>query len=176
MNLTGAQFVKNKGLEENNFFTRSTDHSTKLFIFSTPTTGISEYITGSGTTTGVNHTIPNSAINDNFVMSTRSTATQATSNTTGVTLNGSSGVITMFANVTAAGGALSGTFTVTNSTVTTASIILLQIVNYSGTYGANGIPDVRVGVVAAGSFDVVVMNAHSANALAGKLKIAFQVS
>ncbi|TIN83093.1 hypothetical protein [Mesorhizobium sp.] len=70
--------------------------------------------------------------------------TQATSRTTGVTLNKTSGAITMF---TAAGSATPASFTVTNSTVAATDTIILNIKS-----GASNTYFYFVTAVAAGSF------------------------
>lgn len=72
--------------------------------------------------------------------------TQATSRTTGVTLNKTSGAITMF---TAAGSATPASFTVTNSTVAATDTIILNIKS-----GATNTYFYFVTAVAAGSFVV----------------------
>ena len=71
--------------------------------------------------------------------------TQATSRTTGVTLNKTTGAITMFS---AAGTTTAATFTVTNSTVAATDVIILN--QKSGT----DLYDLMVTVVAAGSFNL----------------------
>lgn len=71
--------------------------------------------------------------------------TQATSRTTGVTLNKPSGAITMF---TAAGSATAATFTVTNSVVAATDTIILN--QKSGT----NLYIFLVTAVAAGSFSI----------------------
>jgi hypothetical protein len=73
------------------------------------------------------------------------TVTQATSRTTGVTLNKTVGAITLFS---AAGSVTAATFTVTNSTVTATDVIILN--QKSGT----DLYDLMVTAVAAGSFNV----------------------
>jgi hypothetical protein len=73
------------------------------------------------------------------------TVTQATSRTTGVTLNKTSGAITLFS---AAGSATAATFTVTNSTVAETDVIILN--QKSGT----DLYDLMVTAVAAGSFNI----------------------
>jgi hypothetical protein len=73
------------------------------------------------------------------------TVTQATSRTTGVTLNKTAGAITMFS---AAGSATAATFTVTNSTVAATDLIILN--QKSGT----DLYDLMVTAVAAGSFNI----------------------
>jgi hypothetical protein len=73
------------------------------------------------------------------------TVTQATSRTTGVTLNKTTGAITLFS---AAGSATAATFTVTNSTVAATDVIILN--QKSGT----DLYDLMVTAVAAGSFNL----------------------
>ena len=73
------------------------------------------------------------------------TVTQATSRTTGVTLNKTTGAITMFS---AAGSTTAATFTVTNSTVAATDVIILN--QKSGT----DLYDLMVTAVAAGSFNL----------------------
>jgi len=73
------------------------------------------------------------------------TITQATSRTTGVTLNKTTGAITLFS---AAGSATAATFTVTNSTVAATDVIILN--QKSGT----DLYDLMVTAVAAGSFNI----------------------
>jgi len=73
------------------------------------------------------------------------TVTQATSRTTGVTLNKTTGAITMFS---AAGTTTAATFTVTNSTVAATDVIILN--QKSGT----DLYDLMVTAVAAGSFNL----------------------
>ena len=74
------------------------------------------------------------------------TVTQATSRTTGVTLNTPTGDITMFS---AAGSATPAAFTVTNSAVAGSDIIALNIRS-----GASNVYNLVVTTVAAGSFTV----------------------
>ena len=71
--------------------------------------------------------------------------TQLTSRTTGVTLDKTSGAITLFS---AAGSATAATFTVTNSTVAATDVIILN--QKSGT----DLYDLMVTAVAAGSFNI----------------------
>ena len=73
------------------------------------------------------------------------TVTQGTSRTTGVTLNKTTGEITLFS---AAGSATAATFTVTNSTVAATDVIILN--QKSGT----DLYDLMVTAVAAGSFNI----------------------
>lgn len=76
------------------------------------------------------------------------TVTQATSRTTGVTLNKPTGAITLFS---AAGTTTATTFTVTNNTVLATSVILLN--QKSGT----DLYDLMVTAVAAGSFNITFL-------------------
>jgi len=73
------------------------------------------------------------------------TVVQATSRTTGVTLNKTTGAITLFS---AAGSATAATFTVTNSTVAATDVIILN--QKSGT----DLYDLMVTAVTAGSFNI----------------------
>ena len=73
------------------------------------------------------------------------TVTQATSRTTGVTLNKTTGAITLFS---AAGTTTAATFTVTNSTVAATDVIILN--QKSGT----DLYNLMVTAVAAGSFNL----------------------
>jgi len=103
----------------------------------------------------------------------RAATSQTTSFTNGVTINSASGVITTVAATTAAGS--SESFTVTNSTVSTSSVVLASIGDYSGTYDTNGIPLLYVDSISNGSFSIRVYNAGASNALNGTLKIKFIV-
>jgi hypothetical protein len=71
--------------------------------------------------------------------------TQLTSRTTGVTLNKTTGAITLYS---AAGSATAATFTVTNSTVAATDVIILN--QKSGT----DLYDLMITAVAAGSFNI----------------------
>jgi hypothetical protein len=101
------------------------------------------------------------------------TVSQATNINTGVTCNGATGLITTQSASTAARTAETG-FTVTNSAVVAASVVIAQVQQYSGTLFTNGFPQVVVTTVASGSFTVKVVNTDSA-ALSGTMKIAFHV-
>ena len=102
-----------------------------------------------------------------------SSVTQLTSITTGVTLSNTSGIITTVSATTAAASA--SIFTVTNTLVTSASRITVNINDYAGTFATNGLPVVCVDNITSGSFDIVITNMHASNALSGILKIAFVV-
>lgn len=85
------------------------------------------------------------------------TVTQATSNSTGVTLNKTNGQIVMFSGAVNAGS--SAKFTVTNSTVAATDNIIITIAS-GGNHSAGAAPGFVAGVdtVSAGSFAVYVYN------------------
>ena len=103
----------------------------------------------------------------------KGTITQITSLVTPVTVNAGAGVITTVSATTLA--VTSERFTVTNSEVIATSVVSLTLTDYSGTYVTDGIPVITVDNVGAGTFDVVVTNAHATLALAGVLQISFTV-
>jgi len=82
--------------------------------------------------------------------------TQATNRTTGVTINKLSGTITT--NNTSLAAEAAAKFTVTNSTVAIGDVVL--VAQQSGAVGV--MTDVVVVAVAAGSFDISVMNNNPA--------------
>ncbi len=99
----------------------------------------------------------------------KANVTQATSITTGVTANGSAGVITTVSSTLAADA--SATFTLTNSKITADSVVLLQVA-YGGTTAGN--PIVVLDSLAAGSVDIILTNAGTA-ALDATVDIHFMV-
>ena len=101
--------------------------------------------------------------------------TQATSITTGVTLNAVRGIITTVAATAGADGATPNVFTVTNSQVRSGDNVRAYILDYAGTHATNGTPVVQVDNIADGTFDINIANAHGSNALNGILKIGFEV-
>lgn len=111
------------------------------------------------------------SLSSNTMSIDKGTVTQITSVTTGVTVSANAGVITTFSQSAAAGA--SATFAVTNTKVSTTSVVLVSIVNYAGT---TGIPIVRVnGGAGDGTFNVLVRNVHASEALNGVLTISFLV-
>ena len=112
-------------------------------------------------------------LKDGQVKPSHSTVSQATNISTGVTLNYPAGLITT-QSASAAAGAVH-TFAVTNSYVTAASNVRVWVADYSGTFATNGNPNVVVDAIASGTFNIVVINTHGANALSGTLKIGFEV-
>jgi hypothetical protein len=121
-----------------------TSLTTTGFVGSTGTAGIG-YATGAG-----------------------GTVTQATSKTTGVTLNKTSGQITMNGAALAAGAEVA--FTLTNSTIAATDVIILNVQSV-GTAGAYLL---SVGAVAAGSCSITVSNA-SAGSLSQAIVLNFVV-
>jgi len=101
------------------------------------------------------------------------TVTQATSITTGVTLNATQGIITTVSATTA--GLATSTFTLTNNLITATSNIHVYLIDYAGTWQTNGVPYVVGQTRAAGSIAVNISNLHAINALSGVLKIGFQI-
>ena len=103
---------------------------------------------------------------------TKSTVTQITSITTGVTANASAGVITTVALTTAA-GASESPFTVTNSAVLLSSVIGCQV-EYAN--GKTGFPVILIEAVTTGSFKVRIKNITTGvEALNDVIKIHFVV-
>ena len=99
--------------------------------------------------------------------------TQITDATTAVVLNGSFGVIVGITQTLAADAMIS--FTLTNSYIQAGSVVLVNVVGYSGTYnGTAGFPVVSVGTVANGSCLIQLFNPDAAS-LVGIVTFAFQV-
>lgn len=107
----------------------------------------------------------------NYINGTLGTVTQGTNITTAVTTNATKGVITTVSLTTAA-STVAGPFTVTNSKVTAASVVKVQV-EYAT--GKTGFPVALIEAVAAGSFKVRLLNAHTSGALNDVVKIHFQV-
>lgn len=115
---------------------------------------------------------PNNRVGN--VYSSAPTVTQATSISTGVTINGTQGVITMFAGTILA--LANATFAVTNSSVTANSAINADVAGFAGVTNTNGVPYAFATGVAAGTFNVVVCNLHATQATgANSIKIYFNV-
>lgn len=95
--------------------------------------------------------------------------TQATSITTGVTVNALAGVITTVSQTVAAGA--EAEFTVTNSEVAATDVVVACI----KTHTSAGTFDVSVSAVAAGSFKLRLTNLHASTAGDNVLVINFLV-
>jgi hypothetical protein len=117
-------------------------------VLGTPTSGNISNCTGSPTLTSLTATgaiVSAGTAGVGYATGAGGTVTQATSRTTGVTLNKTTGSITL---VSAAGSGTAATFTVTNSTVAATDVIILN--QKSGT----DLYDLMVTAVAAGSFNI----------------------
>lgn len=99
----------------------------------------------------------------------KATVTQLTSNTTGVTINSNAGIITTVSSTLATGA--SASFTVTDSSVLSSSLVLSSIVNYTGT----GLARVHVSGITTGSFSMTLGNSHPTTAMNAVVKIGFFV-
>ena len=88
-----------------------------------------------------------------YAASAQGTATQATSKSTGVTLNASSGQITM--NNAALGATTNVAFTLTNSSITAKDVIIFNVAGGNATAGTY---NVFTSTLAAGSATVVLRN------------------
>jgi hypothetical protein len=127
------------------------------------TTGSGDDITGQGSIT------TNSASEGiGYRTGSGGTVTQATSRTTGVTLNTTCGAITTHTASLAA--AAEATFTVTNSAVAATDTVVLSIKS-----GAAATPMAWVSAVAAGSFQITISNLHASTAETGAIVINFAV-
>jgi hypothetical protein len=102
---------------------------------------------------------------------TRDTVEQTTSITSGVTIQSPAGFI-----ITTTSGTLStnanAAFTVTNSLVSSDSIVFTNIISYNGV----GAPVCRVNNVTDGSFQISLRNVSDINQMtSGSLKIAYSI-
>lgn len=103
-------------------------------------------------------------------LTSKSSITQGTSLTTAVTLDSPCGFVTTLntSGLTTLGSAA---FTVNNVHVRSDSIVHSNIVDFSGA----GVPNIRVGSVADGSFLIVLRNVDWINPLTGTIKIGFSI-
>jgi hypothetical protein len=110
-----------------------------------------------------------------YVALSKANYTQATSLATTVATTTPAGEITPFSALTTGAGLAEGTgFTVTNAFVTADSVVLANVTDYSVAHGTNGLPQVIVDDVAAGSFKLIIVNG-GANALNGTIKIGYSI-
>jgi hypothetical protein len=78
--------------------------------------------------------------------------------------------------LTTAADTVSSAIVVNTTRVTANSRIQGNVISYAGTYGTNGVPQVLMGAIVAGtSFSFYVYNAHGSNALSGTILIAFTI-
>ncbi len=103
----------------------------------------------------------------------KSNPSQATNITTAVSATGSCGII-----LSQTGTAVAGTtqsFAVNSSYCTANSVVFTHLDKYTGTLSTNGIPVLSVSGITGTQFTINVSNAHSANALAGRLSIGYLI-
>lgn len=87
------------------------------------------------------------------------------------TCNGTRGSVVTGTLTTAA--ATNATYVINNSLVNASSIVICDVLAYSGTLVTNGYPMVMVCTPAAGTITVNITNVHPSNALNGTLTIGF---
>ena len=102
-----------------------------------------------------------------FITLPTSSVTQSTSITTSVNLETQCGKINTFSATTATNS--TSVFTANHSEVNANSIVLANIIGYSGA----GIPSVHVTNITQGSFSVVLKNNSDASALNSSVKIGY---
>lgn len=126
-------------------------------------------VSSAGDAVSINHCVPfQIRVGTGYVTGEGGAVTQATSSSTGVTLNKLTGQITTVALTTAA--AAEERFTVTNSQVAATDVIAL-----SSTYNGNGTPSFSVVNVTGGTFDIVITNLHASAAFNAAMVINFAV-
>ena len=124
----------------------TTKSITKTLLFTNPTMVTPVLGAATGTSLAVTGAVSSSGTAGvGYATGAGGAVTQITNRTTGVTLNKTTGAITMFS---AAGSSTAATFTVTNSTVAATDVIILN--QKSGT----DLYDLMVTAVAAGSFNL----------------------
>lgn len=87
------------------------------------------------------------------------------------TCNGTRGSVVTGTLTTAA--ATNATYVINNSLVNVSSIVICDVLAYSGTLVTNGYPMVMVCTPGAGTITVNITNVHPSNALNGTLTIGF---
>lgn len=103
-----------------------------------------------------------------FTLTDKTSVTQGTSITTGVTIQSQCGKIT---TVSASTGAQSvQSFTVTKSDITVNSIVLANIISYNG---STGLPQVYVDDITSGSFKTIIQNCSTSASLNGSISIGY---
>lgn len=166
------------GADENNGFYGVSDTELGVAIegvkvASFNTTGlladvVTEMTPGSGTT------INNILLKSGKIVPDNGTVTQTISITTGVTINKPAGIITTVS--TTLGALAVASFTVSNTTVTSSSIIIANVCDYSGTFITNGFPIISISNVTTNAFNVNIFNGgNGVTALNGTINISFVV-
>ena len=106
-----------------------------------------------------------------YVTLTKGTVTQGTSVTTAVTLNQPAGELVTF-SLAAIAADTTATFTVNNSFVKADSLILANVVDWTG---STGFPLIIVDDVVANSFKISIRNVSASTALDGVLTVGFAI-
>ncbi len=101
----------------------------------------------------------------------KGTVTQATSITTGVTLDKPAGAITTVSTTLAAGASAGGVFTLTNSYITTSSVILTNCLQGATGSSVNAL----VSNITNGSCDILLTNVGGTTTGAAAITIHFLV-
>ena len=101
----------------------------------------------------------------------KGTVTQATSITTGVTLDKPAGAITTVSTTLAAGASAGGVFTLTNSYITTSSVILTNCLQGATGSSVNAL----VSNITNGSCDILLTNVGGTTTAAAAITIHFLV-
>lgn len=110
------------------------------------------------------------SLNSNTITIDKTFITQATSNTTAVSITTQTGIITTQTMTTPSNAALQ--FNVNHPDVTVDSVILANIMNYAGT---TGLPNLYIDNPTTGSFVATVQNHHTSGSLNGAIKIAYLI-
>jgi hypothetical protein len=128
---------------------------------------------GNITTTGGDIVFTNSLKGIKY--SARNLVTQNTSFSTGVTINATAGLITLFSGTVSANTQFE--FTVTNSTVTTDSLIFLTLIGPGIATEVNDTYlNTHVSAISTGSFKIVLTNSQASHAVdAGQRSVQFLV-
>lgn len=100
----------------------------------------------------------------------KANVTQASSNTTAVTITTQAGIITSQSMTTAANSVLQ--FTVGSTMVSANSVVLANLMNYAG---SAGLPSLYIDNTTNGSFVVTIQNHHDSAALNGAVKISYLI-
>lgn len=109
-------------------------------------------------------------INGTLATGTKNYVSQATSITSPVTVNGTSGYVITYSTSLAANN--SNIFTVNNNVCTATSLVFLSVIGFSGS--SINLPVVAANVVNNGSFEIAVNNV-TATAYSGTITIAFLI-
>jgi hypothetical protein len=110
------------------------------------------------------------SLNSNTITIDKTFITQATSNTTAVSITTQTGIITTQTMTTPSNAAIQ--FNVNHPDVTVDSVILANIMNYAGT---TGLPNLYIDNPTTGSFVATVQNHHTSGSLNGAIKIAYLI-